>query len=538
MLRLAGQSASVDGEFTMGRIEVDGRSYAFRRLVPLPEARLQPQPLVVFLHGAGERGTENLQQLAWLPRELAQPANRQRFPCHVLAVQCPPGESWGGVGGGEFLPRPLTMPPAPAMQAVVKALDAVLAEPGVDPARVYLTGLSMGGIGAWELAARDPERFAALLPVCGAGEPGTVHRLIGLPTLVYHGAMDDVVPVGRSRQMVGALRDLGIVADYRELVDVRHDAWKEAYRADTGIAWMFAQDQRQQQRGAFAVPPFVPSADAAVVQPGFFELQAGARCVCPRAHQATARLLLDALDLPPAMRPGLVADAEVRRGDLVFAVDPALGPAFAIEVGDAMHVVARDAGALVHAAAAARQALHTMPGHRCPRGRFVRERVRSGGAVEFRSPTEAPADTTWSTADLVTVIRECWSYGADILRIDGLDRMAWLDEADRERVRAEAARHGVHLGVPEANPVGENVVVFEVPVTGRTTWDVASLLTMPLPTAAGPCRFVLRMPGFLPTGAVRLLPTHLPAAAERADRAERSVHVGSFLSRLGQLLRS
>lgn len=527
---LAAQSSAVDAEFTAGSVAVDGREYSFRRLAPLPEWRLGPQPLVVFLHGAGERGTDNQQQLAWLPRELAQPDNRRRFPCHLLAVQCPPGEAWTAFVGDHLEPTPLGEAAAPALRAVMAAMDRILGEPGVDGGRVYLTGLSMGGFGAFELATRMPQRFASLLPVCGGGEPFAVERLLGLPTLVYHGAEDTVVPPARSRAMVSALRAIGAPVDYREIAGVGHDVWKNAYRPDTGLAWLFAQDQRQQQRGEYAVPPVIPEVDTAVRLPGTFELAAGARCICPRSLQAAAQTLLEAIEPDAALRPALVGEAEVRAGDIVFTVDAAAGPVYELDVGEALRVVVHDEREARRAAAAAWQALKTLPGHRCPRGRYVRKEPRLGGAVVLDGDARQ-----WPATVLTAAIRECWNGGADRLCGAGLDGLTWLDDGERARVRASAERSGVRLDGDEPTPP-DRFAVFRTVAAADGARDLAGLLGAPMPPEVMSRPFLLHVGGATVESLVPVLRTHLPAAAERADRGGRTVHVGALLGRLGQLL--
>lgn len=220
--------------------EVDGRTYPFQLLLPAraTEARL---PLVVFLHGAGERGTDNARQLTWLPLAMAGEPMRTQFPCYLLAVQCPADETWVDVPWAATVSSPLPAEPSRPLRAVMAALDRVLAEHPVDPDRIYLTGLSMGGYGAFDLAMRMPGRFAALVPVCGGGDPASVERLRGLPTWVWHGAKDTVVPTVRSRQMVDAMQGAGMEVRFEELPGVGHDSWRQAYGPEGAVGWMFAQ---------------------------------------------------------------------------------------------------------------------------------------------------------------------------------------------------------------------------------------------------------------------------------------------------------
>jgi predicted peptidase len=125
---------------------------------------------------------------------------------------------------------------------VIAILDEVTAKNLIDPARVYLTGLSMGGYGAWELAERMPERFAALVPVCGGGDEAQASRLVGLPIWAWHGDEDTAVPVERSRRMIAAIEEAGGTPHYTELKGVGHDSWTAAYSGpDSVLPWMFEQ---------------------------------------------------------------------------------------------------------------------------------------------------------------------------------------------------------------------------------------------------------------------------------------------------------
>jgi predicted peptidase len=143
--------------------------------------------------------------------------------------------------------------PAPNMQVAINILLNVLDNHPVDRKRVYLTGLSMGGYGSWDLAARHPEWFAAVVPICGGGDSASVARLVKLPVWAIHGDADPVVPVSRTRQMIEALREAGGKPHYSELPDVGHNSWTPGYDDPQGaLPWMFQQvnAQAKQPRGS------------------------------------------------------------------------------------------------------------------------------------------------------------------------------------------------------------------------------------------------------------------------------------------------
>ncbi len=194
-------------------------------LLFLPEGYGQGEkrwPLILFLHGAGERGSDvSRVKRNGLPRLLEK---KKDFPFVVVSPQSPT-LGWD-------------------VEALNALLDDVLSKYRVDRDRVYLTGLSMGGYGTWALAAAHPERFAAIVPICGGGNPAAARRLKGLPVWVFHGAKDPVVPLARSEEMVRALKDAG--NDQVKLTvypEAGHDSWTETYNNPQLYEW-FLQHKR------------------------------------------------------------------------------------------------------------------------------------------------------------------------------------------------------------------------------------------------------------------------------------------------------
>ena len=195
---------------------------------PLPYLLYAPEteadarlPLILFLHGAGERGSDldrvTTQGLPQLLPNLPEPA-------FVVAPQCPASSWW-------------TL----ELDALERLLGEVQENYPVDAARVYLTGLSMGGYGTWHLALKNPTRFAALAPVCGGGIPPLAHKLNALPIRAFHGAEDDVVPPAASEKMVEAVTKAGGQANLTVYPGVGHNSWTRAYSEPDLYTWMFAQ---------------------------------------------------------------------------------------------------------------------------------------------------------------------------------------------------------------------------------------------------------------------------------------------------------
>lgn len=217
-------------------------AFAYRLLSPATIDAGMTYPVVLFLHGAGERGANNEAQLKYFPVWMASAAMRERFPCFVIAPQCREGTAWSDVDWGSMDSAAMPEQPTHQLQAASRILDTVIETLPADPNRVYLTGLSMGGYGAWELALRQPERFAAVVPICGGGDESQAARLASLPIWAWHGEADDVVPVIRSRRMVGAIKKAGGNPRYTELPGMGHDSWTAAYTGVDGvIPWMFEQ---------------------------------------------------------------------------------------------------------------------------------------------------------------------------------------------------------------------------------------------------------------------------------------------------------
>ena len=215
--------------------------FAYRLLKPAAIAPGARYPLVIFLHGAGERGNDNLNQLKYFPTWMAEPSVRKAHPCFVLAPQCRDDQKWVDVDWSALVSTPQSPTPTGDMLAVIAALEETIKREPIDPARIYLTGLSMGGYGSWDLAARMPERFAAVIPICGGGDEATAAKINDLPIWCFHGDADTAVRVERSRTMIEALRAAGGTPKYSELAGVGHDSWTPAYRDPDVLAWLFAQ---------------------------------------------------------------------------------------------------------------------------------------------------------------------------------------------------------------------------------------------------------------------------------------------------------
>lgn len=239
-------SMPTTGRFESRQIELDGTVHAYQVFVPA-SAHIGKRPVILFLHGSGERGSDNQAQLkAGIGPYLRQ--HLDDFPAIVVLPQAPANEEWKDAN----------------LRAAVAALEAATREFGGDPDRTYLTGLSMGGYGSWGLALAEPKRFAAIVPICGglvhparpsmnvsafagAADPYDVvaRQLKHVPIWIFHGAKDDVVLPENSRRMAAALKVVGARdARYTEFADANHNAWDPAYATPALWEWLFLQRRK------------------------------------------------------------------------------------------------------------------------------------------------------------------------------------------------------------------------------------------------------------------------------------------------------
>jgi predicted peptidase len=226
-------------------VEVAGSTYHYQVYVPASYTPAQRWPVILFLHGAGERGNDGLTQTqVGLGTAIRQ--NSSRYPAIVVFPQAPKDSLWVGV---------------PA-RAAMAALEKTTGEFQTDPDRIYLTGLSMGGNGSWYLAYRYPAKFAALAPICGwvsrfspwfqnaetvvpadSGAPfeALARRIARMPIWIFHGEEDNAVPVDQSRQAAAALTSAGAPVQYTELPGLGHNSWDAAYGSARFATWLLKQ---------------------------------------------------------------------------------------------------------------------------------------------------------------------------------------------------------------------------------------------------------------------------------------------------------
>jgi predicted peptidase len=230
-------AAVMTGNFLARSVTVDGVAHRYQVWIPAEYDASRQWPAILFLHGYGERGDDGEKQTS-VGLGPALRDGKVEAPAVVVFPQCPDNDRWVGA----------------SRKIAIAALDAAEREFSIDPQRVALTGLSMGGAGAWILAAEYPNRWSALAPVCGyvhrpqqmpeLGNPTTesyadfARRLPHIPIWIFHGGDDSIVPVTESRAMA---RALGLNAAYTEFPHVGHNAWDAAYTTTRVVEWLIEQ---------------------------------------------------------------------------------------------------------------------------------------------------------------------------------------------------------------------------------------------------------------------------------------------------------
>ena len=242
---LPGSAQHQETGFLNRSVTVEGTQYRYQVYLPADFAASKKLPVILFLHGAGERGDDGLAQTQ-VGLGGAIRLHSDRYPAIVVMPQCAKGQWWTD---------------APMEAQALAALDQSIKEFHGDADRVYLTGLSMGGYGSWSLASKYPAKWAAAVVICGGirvprrpGLPQTSEEAVAdpyaeaakgigakLPVWVFHGGDDPTVPVTEARNMVEALKGVGSAVKYTEYEGVKHNSWDKAYAEQDLPVWLFAQ---------------------------------------------------------------------------------------------------------------------------------------------------------------------------------------------------------------------------------------------------------------------------------------------------------
>lgn len=218
----------------------NGDSLLYRFLFPDNDTS-RKYPLVIFLHGSGERGSDNEAQLKWGVMNFATDYNMKMHPAFVIAPQCPLNQSWANTKKGQHNEIVMQSSPTKPMQLLMELINDVIKKFHVDTNRIYITGLSMGGYGSFDALERYPNFFAAAVPVCGSGDVTKASSIAHVPIWMFGGADDPTVNPDLLYDMINALVKLGAHPGFTEYPQVGHFSWVAAYSDAMMIEWMFTQ---------------------------------------------------------------------------------------------------------------------------------------------------------------------------------------------------------------------------------------------------------------------------------------------------------
>ena len=213
-----------------------GTTMPYRLFVPESGARKTPLPLIVYLHGGGGVGADNLKQIsggnATGTHVWTTPEAQRKHPAFVLAPQMREGLQWAAPSSAAL---------SASAETVLELIPSLSREFAIDPDRLYLTGQSLGGYGTWDIISKRPDSFAAAVPLRGGGDASRILAARRIAIWAFHGAKDEVVPVSGSRDLVAALKRAGSPVKYTEYPDGGHNVWLRAYVEPDLADWLFSQ---------------------------------------------------------------------------------------------------------------------------------------------------------------------------------------------------------------------------------------------------------------------------------------------------------
>jgi len=204
----------------------------------LDNSNASPLPLIIYLHGSGGAGTNNVKQISggnshgtglWLKPEIAK-----ENPAFVLAPQIPRGQRWDAMGSDEL---------STSAELLLQLIQSIQSEYPIDSRRIYILGQSLGGMGVWDIVAKRPDVFAAGVPICGVGNSDRIVNAKDIPLWAFHGDEDTTVPVSGSRTMVEELRAAGSSTKYTEYAGVGHNSWESAFAEPDLATWLFSHSK-------------------------------------------------------------------------------------------------------------------------------------------------------------------------------------------------------------------------------------------------------------------------------------------------------
>jgi len=227
--------------FSFNKYIDKGDTLNYRQLYPDSDT-MRKYPLVIFLHGSGERGKDNEAQLKWGVMNFATDQNMMLHPALVIAPQCPEQVSWSNFSREKNTTEMHLQPtPTRPMELLIGLIHQLIKTMPVDSNRIYITGLSMGGYGTYDAIERYPHLFAAAVPVCGGGDASKAASIAHIPIWIVHGAEDPAVNPLYSLDMLQALTKAGAHPGFTQYPEVGHFSWLGSYSDPMIMEWMFRQ---------------------------------------------------------------------------------------------------------------------------------------------------------------------------------------------------------------------------------------------------------------------------------------------------------
>lgn len=222
-----------------------GDTLQYRMLLPENFDEKKQYPVLFFLHGAGERGTNNEAQLIHGSKLFLNPENRKNFPAIIIFPQCPQDDYWANViiGDGKKLERFSFQKggkPRKSMELLIALVAKIKSEKFSDKDRFYVGGLSMGAMGTYEILRRKPNVFASAFAICGGDHVENVKKYKHVPLWIFHGAKDSVVPIQKSEIVVNELKRLNSDVKFRIYPDANHNSWDPAFAEPDFLSWIFS----------------------------------------------------------------------------------------------------------------------------------------------------------------------------------------------------------------------------------------------------------------------------------------------------------
>lgn len=235
------QPAFAQSRFSVNQyVNAKGDTLLYRQLYPDYDT-LRKYPLVIFLHGSGERGNDNEAQLKWGVMNFATDQAMIMHPAIVIAPQCPANMQWANFTRGQGTQLVLNTTPSKPMELLMELIRQSIKNLPVDTNRIYITGLSMGGFGTYDAIERFPHLFAAAVPVCGGGDVSKAAVISHVPIWIFLGSEDAAVNPLYSLEMLQALTKAGAHPGFTQYPEVGHFSWLGAYSDPLMMEWLFRQ---------------------------------------------------------------------------------------------------------------------------------------------------------------------------------------------------------------------------------------------------------------------------------------------------------